>query len=93
MAPGAAAGHMGPTPAGGTDASMTSLESLTTSKSCGVIKDAEPVPAGPGTGQDIWMQTSCPCPHQPFAGIFLDISDKLEKEPTLALGSLVMMRC
>lgn len=38
-----------------------------------------------------WMQTSHPCPHQPFAGIFLDLSGKLEKEPTLASGPVVMM--
>lgn len=34
------------------------------------------------------MQTSHPRPHQPFAGIFLDLSAGLKREPTLALGSL-----
>lgn len=34
------------------------------------------------------MQTSHPRPHQPFAGIFLDLSAGLKRKPTLALGSL-----
>lgn len=43
--PGAAAGHVGPTPAGGTDATTVSLESLTTSKPQGASRaDSSLVP-------------------------------------------------